>query len=69
MTWKFKIIEKTFKETLITIEDKDWEKGYMIASKVYSNLCSTINNFGADYSLSYRTNYSELPDRESGIIF
>lgn len=69
MTWKFEIIEKTFKETLITIENKDYEKGYIIASKVYSHLCSTINEFGADYSLSYCTNYSTLPDRESGIIF
>ena len=67
--WKFEIIEKTFKTTLITIENEDWDKGYKVASSIYSHLCGTISEFGADYSLSYRLNYSTIPDKESGIIF
>ena len=67
--WEFKIINKTFKTTLITVEDEDWEKGYKIASSIYSHLCSTIGDFGADYSLRYQLNYSTIPDKESGITF
>jgi len=66
--WKFKIIDENNK-TLITIENEDWYKGYMIASMIMQHLCKTINNFGADYSLFYKSNYSTLPDKESGIIF
>ena len=67
--WEFKIIHKDFKTTLITIENEDWEKGYKIASSIYNHLCNTINEFGADYNLHYRTNYSTLPDKKSGITF
>jgi hypothetical protein len=66
--WNFKIVNNNNDEVYLQYTKEDYDVGLLQAITEYRHLCDTINNFGADYHLLYKANYSTLPD-ENGIIF
>tara|TARA_Y100000389_G_C16987134_1_gene283094 strand:+ start:293 stop:502 length:210 start_codon:yes stop_codon:yes gene_type:complete len=64
----FKIICNITDEVIRTIVHEDYDKGLLEAQGLYEKCCRYVNNFGTDFSLTYKEKEENMPN-ESGIIF